>query len=172
MLPFCVRFWDQYLRTKSALTFLGVADTIIQVGSYSILLCSVVYKFVTTNSFNCHDTIAYVTSKMYCKKTWFSHSVYIVGCRGVVQLGGPVPVLWQLVLLRYKACKSILFINDPSVVKIKNTGLTKLTHFIFFHSKIISQFCRNGKDCYWIGDRLYKNYEKLPYLHKISKREF
>ena len=32
------------------------ADSIIQVESDSILLCSVIYKFVTTNKFNCHGT--------------------------------------------------------------------------------------------------------------------
>ena len=36
------------------------ADSKIQVGSDSILLWSVVYKFVTTNTFNCHGTIAYI----------------------------------------------------------------------------------------------------------------
>ena len=34
------------------------ADSIIQVGSDSILLCSVINKFVTTNVFNYHGTIA------------------------------------------------------------------------------------------------------------------
>ena len=34
------------------------ADLIIQVGSDSILFCSVIYKFGTTNIFNCHSTIA------------------------------------------------------------------------------------------------------------------
>ena len=43
--------------------------------------------------------------------------------------------------------------------------LTKLTHFIF-------QFCRIGKDCYWNVNRLSKNNEKLPYLHKITKKKF
>ena len=34
--------------------------------------------------------------------------------------------------LKYKAaCKSILFTNDPSIVEIKNSGLTKLANFIF-----------------------------------------
>ena len=47
-----------YLHTKSALTFLGGTNSIIQVESDSILLCSGVYKFVTTNRFNCYDTIA------------------------------------------------------------------------------------------------------------------
>ena len=32
----------------------------LHVGSDSILLCSVVYKFVTTNTFNCYNTIAYI----------------------------------------------------------------------------------------------------------------
>ena len=35
------------------------ADSIIEVGSYS-LSCCCIYKFVTTNTFNCHDTIAYI----------------------------------------------------------------------------------------------------------------
>ena len=38
--------------------------------------------------------------------------------------------------------------------------------------KIISQFCRIGKDCSWNGNRLSKNFEKLPYLHKITKGRF
>ena len=36
------------------------ADSIIQVGSDSLLLCSVIYKFWTTNTFHCHDTIALI----------------------------------------------------------------------------------------------------------------
>ena len=39
-------------------TFLGGADSIIQVGSDSLILCFIIYKFVTTNTFNCHCTIA------------------------------------------------------------------------------------------------------------------
>ena len=39
------------------------ADLIIQVGSDSILLCSVIYKFVTINTFNCHGTIAFMCVK-------------------------------------------------------------------------------------------------------------
>ena len=54
----CAKGAQCYLGTKSALTFLGGADLIIQVGSDSILLCSVIYKFVTTSTFNCHHTIA------------------------------------------------------------------------------------------------------------------
>ena len=34
------------------------ADLIIQVGSDLILLCSVIYKFVSTKTFNYHGTIA------------------------------------------------------------------------------------------------------------------
>ena len=34
------------------------ADSIIQVGSDSLLLYSVIYKFVITSMFNCHGTIA------------------------------------------------------------------------------------------------------------------
>ena len=56
----CPKGAQCYLSTKSALTFLGGANSIIQVGSDSILLCSVIYKFVTTNTFNCHNTIAYI----------------------------------------------------------------------------------------------------------------
>ena len=37
-----------------------VSTPILQVGSDSILLCSVIYKFVITNVFNCHGTIAYI----------------------------------------------------------------------------------------------------------------
>ena len=47
-----------YLHSKSALTFQVGTDLIIQVGSDSTLLCSVIYKFVTTNAFNCHSNIA------------------------------------------------------------------------------------------------------------------
>ena len=47
-----------YLCTKSVLTYLGGADLIIQVGSDSILLYSVIYKFVITSTFNCHGTTA------------------------------------------------------------------------------------------------------------------
>ena len=46
---------------------------------------------------------------------------YIVGCQGLAQLDGLVPVYWQEVPLRYKACKSILLTNDPSINKRKNT---------------------------------------------------
>ena len=35
---------------------------IIQVGPDSILLCSVIYKFVTTNTFNCYGTIGFMCS--------------------------------------------------------------------------------------------------------------
>ena len=42
------------------------ADSIIQVESDSILLCSVIYKFVTTNTFNCHGTIALTTNFLDC----------------------------------------------------------------------------------------------------------
>ena len=38
--------------------------------------------------------------------------------------------------------------------------------------KIISQFCRIGKYFYRNGDRLSENDEKLPYLHKVTKRKF
>ena len=41
-----------------------------------------------------------------------------------------------------------------------------------YYRKIISQFCLIGQDCYWNGDRLSKNDEKLSYLHKITKRKF
>ena len=37
-------------------------DLIIQVGSDSVLLFSVIYKFVTTNTFNCHGTIVWMDS--------------------------------------------------------------------------------------------------------------
>ena len=57
---------------------------------------------------------------------------FIVDCLGVIQLGGLVRVP-----LKYKASKSVLFTNDPSVVKIKNTGLSNLTHFILFHSALL-----------------------------------
>ena len=40
------------------------ADSIIQVGSDSLLLCSVIYKFVITSTFNCHGTIAYIKAAL------------------------------------------------------------------------------------------------------------
>ena len=39
----------------------------------------------------------------------FKIDKHIVGCRGVLQLGGLVPVLLQLVPLSYKASKSVVF---------------------------------------------------------------
>ena len=39
-----------------------------------------------------------------------------------------------------------------------------------YHIKIISQFCRIGKDCDRNGDGMSKNNEKLPYLHKVTKK--
>ena len=33
---------------------------------------------------------------------------------------------------------------------------------------IISQIFWNGKDCGQIGDRMFDNYEKLPYLHLVT----
>ena len=35
-------------------------DSIIWVGFNSILLCYIIYKFVTINMFNCHGTIAFM----------------------------------------------------------------------------------------------------------------
>ena len=49
-----------YLGTKSALTYLGGADSTSQVGSDSLLSCSIIYKFVTTNTFNCHNITAFI----------------------------------------------------------------------------------------------------------------
>ena len=43
--------------------FLGGPDSIIQVGSDSLTSCSIIYKFVTTNTFNCLNTIAYMVVK-------------------------------------------------------------------------------------------------------------
>ena len=51
------------LRTKSALTFLGGADSKIQVGSDSLFYVLSIYKFVTTNTFNCHNTLEEITLK-------------------------------------------------------------------------------------------------------------
>ena len=51
-----------YLRTKSQVG----ADLIIQVGPDSILLCSVIYKFVTTNTFNCYGTKACIRINLEC----------------------------------------------------------------------------------------------------------
>ena len=45
---------------KECAYYLGWADSVIQVGSDSLLLCSFIYKFVTTNMFNCHGTIAFI----------------------------------------------------------------------------------------------------------------
>ena len=45
---------------------------------------------------------------------------------------------------KVKACKSVLFTEDK---------------------KIISQFCRIGKDCDQNKDRMSENNAKLPYLH-------
>ena len=59
-LSICAKGAQCYLRTKSALTFLGKADSIIQVGPDSLLLYLSMCKFVTTNKFNCHDTVAYI----------------------------------------------------------------------------------------------------------------
>ena len=47
-------------------TFLGGADSIIQVGSDSLILCFIIYKFVTTNTFNCHGTIAHIQFRSEC----------------------------------------------------------------------------------------------------------
>ena len=44
--------------------------------------------------------------------------------------------------------------------------------FLRIEAKIISQFCRIEKDCSWNVYRLSKNDEKLPYLHKITKKKF
>ena len=67
--------------------------------------------------------------------------VSIVGCQGVLQLGGLVPVLWQQVPIRYKASKSVLFTNDPSVVKI-NKPKEKATHLLHLQNfEILLRLC-------------------------------
>ena len=59
-LSFCAKGAQCYLSTKSVITFLGKADSIIQVGPDSLLFYLSMCKFVTTNKFNCHDTVAYI----------------------------------------------------------------------------------------------------------------
>ena len=56
----CAKEVHCYLGTKSALTFLRGADSIIHDGSDSLLLCSWYLQVVATNRFNCHSTIAYI----------------------------------------------------------------------------------------------------------------
>ena len=50
----------------------GKNNTFLHVGSDSLLLCSVIYKFVTTNTFNCHGTKAYIY--------FFKHKITKNGC--------------------------------------------------------------------------------------------
>ena len=42
----------------------------------------------------------------------------------------------------------------------------------FCNSKIISKFCWIGKDCDQNGERMSKNDEKMPYLHKVTRKYF
>ena len=59
--------------------------------------------------------------------------VYIVSSRGVVQLGGLVPVLWQKVPLGYKACKSVAAKHNFAVSTQHKIWLL-LLHRTFFCS--------------------------------------
>ena len=78
-----------YLRQRSAMLFVYFAcfylhdraDSIIQVGSDS-LSCFYIYKFVTTNTFNCHDTIAQICFKWdfgFLNVNTFSYLIITVG---------------------------------------------------------------------------------------------
>ena len=55
--------------------------------------------------------------------------VYIVGCRGVVQLGGPDPWYNWGGPAKVGAGESFLFTDSSLIVKIKNTWLIMLSHF-------------------------------------------
>ena len=75
----CAKGAQLYLSTKSALTYLGGTDSIIQAGSDSLLICSIIYNFVTTKSFNCHGTIACIATcslGMRKMKVYFSPKLY------------------------------------------------------------------------------------------------
>ena len=67
-----------FLHKRSAMLF-AHKDLIIQVGSDLVHLCSVIYKFVTTNTFNCHGTIVdswnYLFLNLDCKST--SHILFL-----------------------------------------------------------------------------------------------
>ena len=59
----------------------------------------------------------------------------------------------------------MLWTNDTSFDKRKKAHTNTFT-------KIFSQFYQIGKDYYWNVDRRFQNYEKLPYLHSLTKTKF
>ena len=89
-------------------------------------------------------------------------------------------ISWSVQLLRADAKSNPSFSTDLHLSILKcncrsnydNIGprFKKLSFVILegYNKNIISQFCQIGKDSYWNGDRLSKNNEKLPYLHRIT----
>ena len=57
---------------------------------------------------------------------------YIVGCRGVVKLGGLVPKLSLGGLTKVKVCKSFLFTEVS--LKVENKQAMKLQEIVVFNS--------------------------------------
>ena len=53
----------------------------------------------------------------------FTYIKYIVGCQGVVQIGGPDPGFAKRGPTKVGACESILFTESSCVVEIKNIQL-------------------------------------------------
>ena len=79
-LSICTKGAQCCLRTKSVLSFLGGANSIIRVGSDLILLCSVVYKLVTTNAFNCYNTVFYVWCFNRTLSIYFYFFILLYNC--------------------------------------------------------------------------------------------
>ena len=55
---------------------------------------------------------------------------YIVGCHGVVQLGGPVSRYYRVVPPRWGLVSSVLFLIVPMSYEMKNNCLILLSNFI------------------------------------------